>query len=137
MVQKTAVGTLIKAKTTNRCLFLMRNGKSFGGQFALVGGKVRSKENGLSALAREIDEELGVIPSIIKIVPMSDFVSEDNKFRYFSMLIVVEDEFVPRLNDESSGYAWVSLRNLPRPMHPRVRKLFEQEAVVQSIERFK
>lgn len=137
MVQKTAIGTLIKAKTTNRCLFLMRNGKSFGGQFALVGGKVRAKENGLSALAREMEEELGIIPTVVKIVPMGDFVSDDNNFRYFSMLIVVEDEFVPKLNDESCGYAWVSLRHLPRPMHPRVRKLFEQDAVIESIERFK
>lgn len=137
MREKLAIGSLFKSKKTNRCLFLIRNGKSFKGQFGLVGGKVRKNEDLLNCLSREIEEEIGFIPEIKKFVNISEFVSEDYKFKFFSVLIVVDEEFVPVLNEESSGYAWVDLRHLPKPMHPRLMELFKNDLVLRSIEKFK
>lgn len=136
MREKLAIGTLFKSKNTKRCLFLLRNGKSYKGQFGLVGGKICAKEDVLSGLLREIREEIGFIPEVKKLINISEFVSEDCKFKFFSILVVVEEEFVPKLNEESSGYAWVDLRHLPRPMHPRVKQLFDNEIVLESIEKF-
>ena len=92
MREKLAIGSLFKSKKTNRCLFLIRNGKSFKGQFGLVGGKVRKNEDLLNCLAREIEDEIGFIPEIIKFVNISEFVSEDCEFKFFSVLIVVDEE---------------------------------------------
>ena len=91
----------------------------------------------MNCLAREIEEEIGFIPEIKKFVNISEFVSEDYEFKFFSVLIVVDEEFVPVLNEESSGYAWVDLRHLPKPMHPRLMELFKNELVLRSIEKFK
>jgi hypothetical protein len=35
----------------------------------------------------------------------------------------VDSKFVPKLNDEHSGYAWASRDLLPQPMHPAVKEL--------------
>lgn len=133
---KVAVGALIKSRKTNRCLFLMRNERSYNGQFGLVGGKVKKDETIIEGLCREINEEIGFMPEIEKMARFTEFLSEDKEFGYLSAVIVVKDEFVPNLNKESSGYAWVSLRNLPKPMHPRVKDLFKSDIVISSIERF-
>ena len=133
---KFAVGALIKSRRTNRCLFLMRNEHSYNGQFGLVGGKVKKEETVIEGLCREITEEIGFMPEIEKMARFTEFLSDDKEFGYFSAVIVVKDEFIPLLNSESSGYAWVNLHNLPKPMHPRVKDLFKNEIVVNSIERF-
>lgn len=135
-MKKIGVGSLFKSRETNRYLFIMRTTKSYNGQFGLVGGKVQKGESIQEGLCREIFEEIGFIPEIEKMVRFSEFISDDKQFWYYSALIVVEKEFIPILNSESNGYAWVKLSNLPRPMHPRVKELFNNEYVVESIERF-
>lgn len=37
----------------------------------------------------------------------------------------VKDKFVPKLNNEHTGYAWASLDMLPRPLHPAVDKMIK------------
>lgn len=133
---KTGVGTLIKSKNTNRVLLICRKTRSFNGQFCLVGGKVKKNESMIEGLCREIIEEIGFMPEIVKITRLSEFMTEDKSFAFLSSLIVVENEFVPLLNDECSGYAWVDIRNLPKPLHPSLKDIIKDEILVSSIEKF-
>ena len=36
---------------------------------------------------------------------------------YYSFVYVVDEEFIPTLNSESGGYAWVDIGAWPKPLH--------------------
>ena len=125
-------GALIYSRSTHRYLFLLRNQKRHAGSWGLVGGGVESNESPPQALQREIVEEIGSIP-IEKIIPLEKFTSETNNFEYHTYLLIVEDEFIPKLNDEHRGYAWTSIEDHPKPLHPGVWRTFNFKSIVNKI----
>ena len=125
-------GALVYSKATHRYLFLLRNQKRHAGSWGLVGGGVESNESPPQALQREIVEEIGSIP-IEKIIPLEKFTSETNNFEYHTYLLIVEDEFIPKLNDEHRGYAWTSIEDHPKPLHPGVWRTFNFKSIVNKI----
>lgn len=132
-----SAGALFKAQDTNRCLFLMRaKSSSFGGKLGFVGGKIYPSEKLTEGLQREIIEEIGFLPEIISSVPLNDFLSEDNNFKYVSVLIKTSREFIPNLNKEHTGYAWVDIDNLLYQLHLRVKELLSDELIRESIKKF-
>lgn len=126
-------GALIYSKSTHRYLFLLRNQKRHAGSWGLVGGTVEHKESPAEALQREIVEEIGAIV-FEKIIPLEKFTSDNNSFEYHTYLITVEQEFVPVLNDEHRGYAWTSITDHPKPLHPGVWRTFSFKSVIEKIQ---
>ena len=51
----------------------------------------------------------------------------DENFLYHTFLCVVENEFIPKLNTEHDGYAWVSFGNWPKPLHQGLRKTLQNK----------
>jgi 8-oxo-dGTP pyrophosphatase MutT (NUDIX family) len=98
-----------------------------------VGGKLDPDERVIDALIREINEEIGVDLASNKIRPIEKFTSENEKFSYHTFVIVVNEEFIPTLNHEHSGYCWVPLENYPKPLHPGVWRTFKFDAVIDKI----
>lgn len=92
--------------------------------WSLWGGMMEFGEQPKQALQRELNEEMGFLPDITKIYPFDIYNSRDGHFRYYSFVCVVEEEFVPVLNIESCGYAWVNLGNWPKPMHQGAKLSF-------------
>ena len=125
-------GALVYSQSTHRYLFLLRNQKRHAGSWGLVGGGVEPGESPSVALQREIVEEIGAI-EFEKIIPLEKFTSENKNFEYHTYLIVVKEEFVPRLNDEHRGYAWTSIDDHPKPLHPGVWRTFSFKSVVEKI----
>jgi 8-oxo-dGTP pyrophosphatase MutT (NUDIX family) len=125
-------GALVYSKSTQRYLFLLRNQKRHAGSWGLVGGGVESAETPIAALHREIQEEIGPI-QIGKVIPLEKFTSDTNNFEYHTYLIVVEEEFIPRLNDEHRGYAWTELDDHPKPLHPGVWRTFNFKSIIDKI----
>ena len=76
------------------------------------------------ALLRELREEMGGQPSIIRLQPFDVYQSGDGHFKYFSFICLVLDEFTPILNNESAGYCWLDLGVWPKPMHQGTRNSF-------------
>ncbi|HCJ9510197.1 nudix hydrolase [Escherichia phage BF17] len=115
-----AVGAIFLSKSTGHMMLNLRSERStYSNNWAFVGGKLEYNETPLQGLMREIKEELGdSIPTIIDIIPFDVFCTKNGKFKYYSFVIVVENEFVPTLNHESSGYAWVKIGSWPKPLHP-------------------
>ena len=99
-------GALFYAKKSKRFLFLHRTQGKQKDLWGLVGGTNEDKETPWSALQREIKEEIGET-SIIKTIPLETFISNDSKFKFHTYLCVIENEFIPTLNIEHNGYAWV------------------------------
>ena len=129
-----SVGALIYAKNTGRFLFLLRNNSSFSGTWGLAGGKIEHNETSMQALIREIKEELDVTLEDYKIIPVDLFTSENRKFRYNTFIVLVDEEFMPTLNDEHRGYCWCKLDDHPKPLHPGVYGTFKIESIQQKIE---
>ena len=128
MSEITASGCLFYAKSTKRFLFLHRNKKQKG-TWGLVGGISVDTETPWQGLKREITEEVGFNPNITKTIPLELFVSRDTKFKFHTFVCVVESEFVPKLNPEHSGYAWVSVNQWPLPLHEGVRKSLNSKQI--------
>jgi 8-oxo-dGTP pyrophosphatase MutT (NUDIX family) len=126
-------GALVYSKQTHRYLFLLRNHKRHAGHWGLVGGRVESGESPIEALTREVVEEIGTI-EYSKIIPLEKFTNESNRFEYHTYLIPVDDEFVPRLNDEHRGYAWTAIADHPKPLHPGVWRTFSFKVILEKLE---
>ncbi len=125
-------GALIYSISTNRYLFLLRNQKRHAGYWGLVGGGVEISETPVSALQREIIEEIGHI-NIQKIIPLEKFTAENKNFEYHTYIITVDEEFIPVLNDEHRGYAWTYLQDHPKPLHPGVWRTFSFTHIIDKI----
>lgn len=127
------VGALIYAKATQRYLFLLRNNGSWAMTWALPGGKMDRGETVITGLSREIQEELGGRIIDPKLIPVEKFTSPDERFVYHTFFISVEEEFIPVLNDEHIGYAWLPLAAAPKPLHPGIVRTLTSQVVVNKI----
>jgi len=127
------VGTFIYCTTTKRYLFLLRNSNNYSGSWGVPGGKVEYKENILTSLLRELEEELGGTIKDLKIIPIEKFTSNNGNFTYHTFIAPVEHEFTPLLNKEHRGFCWVALEDHPKPLHPGVWRTINFESVVSKI----
>lgn len=109
-------GALVYALNTRRFLFLHRAKGKKADVWGLVGGTNEGCETPWEGLKREIFEEIGEI-SIKKTIPLETFVSNDTKFHFHTYLCVVDEEFLPKLNNEHNGYAWTEFNRWPKPLH--------------------
>ena len=130
-----AAGALFVSRKTKRLMLQLRSEKtSASGQWAFVGGMVRPDETIVKGLTREMVEEIGEVPQVIKSFPLDVYHSGDGKFNYYSVLIIVEDEFIPELNDESNGYCWVKIGQWPKPLHQGAYALLTNKNIKQNIQ---
>jgi len=125
----TCSGALFYAKKTHRILLLQKAHGKHQGTWGLVGGTTISGETPWQGLQREIQEEIGSIPEIIKTIPLETFVSNDKVFNFHTYLCVIQDEFVPILSDEHVGYAWSAVDLAPKPLHQGLKNSFNSRVI--------
>lgn len=111
-----AVGVWFYSRSTQRYLYLIRNDAKHPETWGLPGGKVDANETFLEAIERECIEEIGHFPQNQKLFPIEKFTS--GNFEYNTFVCILDDEFMPTLNNEHLGYAWIDCRIWPKPMHP-------------------
>lgn len=112
----TAAGIFFYSTDTNRFLYLIRNDPKTNYSWSIPGGKLAKDETLLEGLKRECTEELNFWPLIPKLIPIQKFVN--NSFTYHTFFCAVDKEFIPQLNKEHIGYAWVGENQYPKPLHP-------------------
>jgi len=122
-------GALFYAKTTGRFLLLQKSHGKHEGTWGLVGGTNVEGESPWQGLQREINEEIGTPPKIIKTLPLETFVSNDRVFNFHTYLCVIENEFVPVLSDEHIGWAWTTVDRAPKPLHQGLRNSFSSKTI--------
>ena len=116
MITNTSAGIFFYAIDSHRFLYLLRNDERNPGNWGIPGGKVEKDETLYEGVERECLEELGYFPKEPKLIPIQKFVN--NNFTYHTFFYQVETEFIPKLNEEHCGYAWVEFEHYPKPLHP-------------------
>jgi 8-oxo-dGTP pyrophosphatase MutT (NUDIX family) len=122
-------GALFYATTTKRFLFLQRTDNKTKGLWGLVGGTAKFHESAFEGLKREITEEVGQIPTIKKTIPLELFTSNDQKFVFNTYCLCVENEFIPKLNKEHSGYCWCNFECWPKNLHAGLKNTLNNKAI--------
>ena len=96
----------------------MRNDNKHPQSWGLPGGKRENNETLYECMTRECVEELGYWPDHVKLSPVEKFTTKDDQFVYHTFFCSVSDEFVPILNNEHLGYAWIDKGVMPKFLHP-------------------
>ncbi len=117
--QQLAAGALFLTSDTKRVLLQLRASpkSSHRNEWSLFGGLAKNEETPSEAMIRECTEEMGMFPEITKIYPFDIYESRDKGFRYYTFIVVVDEEFQPTINHESLGYGWFDFGTWPKPMH--------------------
>ena len=55
-------------------------------------------------------------------------------FYFYENTKTIKSEFIPKLNNEHSGYAWCSFRNWPKPLHLGLRNTLQSKANLTKLE---
>lgn len=110
-------GALFYSRQTGRLLLLQKAHGKHQDTWGLVGGTNNIDENPWQGLCREIEEEIGKIPEIIKTLPLETFVSNDAVFNFHTYFCIINDEFIPTLSKEHVAWGWFNLNSLPKPVH--------------------
>jgi 8-oxo-dGTP pyrophosphatase MutT (NUDIX family) len=128
-------GGLFLAKDTKRFLFLLRTKGKTAETWGFVGGKKEPEDTTpYDTLTREIEEEIGTPAKIEKMIPLEQYVSNDQHFKYNTYIVLVENEFIPTLNDEHSAYAWCDYNCFPKPLHKGVKVSLNNRSIKNKIE---
>jgi 8-oxo-dGTP pyrophosphatase MutT (NUDIX family) len=127
-------GALFYTLDTNRFLFLHRARGKRADLWGLVGGTNEGCETPWEGLCREISEEIGFVPKIVKTIPLETFVSNDDHFSFHTYLCIVKQEFIPKLNTEHNGYAWVSFSKWPKPLHQGLKNTLTSKTNIAKLE---
>lgn len=127
-------GALFLSQQTRRFLILQKSSGKKEGVWGLVGGKTENDESIWQGLCREIEEEIGFMPEIIKSIPLETFVSDDTHFNFQTYICIIKKEFIPTLSKEHKGWAWCELDSWPKPTHQGVKNTLTNKVIRGKIE---
>lgn len=125
-----AAGVFFYSKSTQRYLYLLR-ADSKSPTWSIPGGGIDSDETLLEGVTRECYEEMAFDISDLKLIPIQKFVNKN--FTYHTFFCEVEGEFMPKLNLEHVGYAWVGSGQYPKPLHPGLFSTVNIDIVIEKL----
>ena len=126
-----SAGIFFHSKSTKRYLYLLRTDNKNPGNWGIPGGKIEDGETLLEGLERECIEEIGFFSKGLKLIPIQKFTN--NTFTYHTFFSEVDNEFIPILNDEHCGYAWVGDNQYPKPLHSGVFNMVNFDVVQEKL----
>ncbi len=126
-----SAGVFFYSSSTSRYLYLLRTDKQ-NYTWSIPGGKIEKGETLLEGIERECVEEMGFFDTNMKLIPIQKFVN--NTFTYHTFFCEVPEEFIPVLNDEHCGYAWVEKGLYPKPLHPGLFSTVNIDIVIEKLE---
>ena len=123
--ERTSVGVLVLCEETNKVLLLKRNVNPHNGKWSILSGGVDKGESKMTALKREIMEEIKVnADDKLNITYQYSEDSGDDKFYFYWGF--TNSEFKCKLDEENSEYGWFSADELPSPLYPKTREKIEE-----------
>lgn len=129
-MQKQAAGIFFYSCSTNNYLYLLRSDYK-NPYWSLPGGGIENTETLFEGIARECKEEIDFDITDLKLIPIQKFVN--GNFVYHTFFCKIENEFVPILNHEHVGYAWVRSGLYPKPLHPGLFSTINIDNVIDKL----
>lgn len=120
-------------------MYLLRSDPKNPERWGLPGGKVEHNESLLTAIKRECTEEMAIMPVYTKLIPIEKFTSPNNNFCYHTFFCLLDAEFIPVLNHEHIGYAWINKGAIPKPLHPglwstlKINEIYDRIRTVEEL----
>lgn len=128
-----SAGCMIMAISTGRLLMSFRSDKSPSPRtWATWGGKCEPGEYPQDTAKREVMEETGAVIEM-PLQHLHHF--EKRGFQFDTYLALVRNEFEPVLSEETEGYRWVELENMPEPLHDGLTDLLSSKVAYGLLER--
>lgn len=127
----TSAGIFFYSIATKRYLYLLRTDAKNPGSWGIPGGKIEKGETLLEGIERECLEEIKYFPKKVKLIPIQKFVNKT--FTYHTFFCEVEKEFIPSLNEEHCGFAWVGEDQYPKPLHPGLFNMVNFDVVREKL----
>ena len=123
--ERTSVGVLVLCEETNKVLLLKRNVDPHKGKWSMLSGGVDKGESKMTALKREIMEEIKVnADDKINIKYQYPEIMDGGEFYYYRGF--TNNEFKCKLDEENSEYGWFSSDELPSPLYPKTKEKIEE-----------
>jgi 8-oxo-dGTP pyrophosphatase MutT (NUDIX family) len=98
------------------------------GTWGIPGGKVEPGQDDWDAAFMEALEELGSVPASLEVV--DQYTHWAAGFSYVTFLATVSqkdaERWIPQLNWEHDAWDWFPLDELPRRLHPGLKKVLER-----------
>lgn len=130
---KKGAGCLLFSKSTKR--FLIGKRSPYVEQpdtWGTWGGAIDSNLSPKDAVKKEVYEETGYKGNL-DLIDIYVFKDPNSEFRYYNFIGVIDKEFEPTLNWESSDYAWVEYGKWPSPLHFGLKAILNDPKSVQTI----
>jgi 8-oxo-dGTP pyrophosphatase MutT (NUDIX family) len=132
---RAGAGCLFFAQDTGRFLVGHRSqAVEQPGTWGTWGGAIDRGEDPALAVKREAHEETGY-NGPVTVEPLLVF--RKNDFRYSNFLLIVEQEFTPRLNWENQGFRWCDWGAWPRLLHFGLVSLLQDAASAATMQRLR
>lgn len=128
---KQAAGVFFYSSATNRFLYLLRSDNKQSPTWSIPGGGIETNETLAEGIKRECLEEMNYDIDGLKIIPIQKFVN--GNFTYHTFFCEVCEEFIPELNHEHVGYAWVRSGLYPKPLHPGLFSTVNIDIVIEKL----
>ena len=133
---KAGAGALIVARSTGRLLIPKRSPDVLQpNTWGVWGGAIDGSKSPKEAVQQEVEEECGYTGHM-ELYPLFVFKDDKSGFQYFNFLAVIDDEFRPKLNWETSTSKWCYLQDLPTPLHFGLKGLLNDPQSLETIKRF-
>lgn len=131
---RRAAGCIVFAKDTGRFLIAHRSLEVLEpGTWGTWGGAIDAGEEPGDAVLRELEEESGLARDAIHDVMPSFVFRHPSGFEYHNFIVVVAQEYIPELDDETQGYRWCTMDRLPHPRHAGLDMLLASDIAQQQI----
>lgn len=130
---RAGAGCMIMAHDTKRFLMPLRSDAvEEPGTWGTWGGAIDDGEDSAEAVRREVEEESGYTGKIVHAEHLYRY--RDEGFRYDTFLVVVPNEFQPRLDWETERAEWVEYGDWPKPVHFGLQAVLDDHAAEEKIE---
>ncbi len=108
---------VVEKKESGKILLIKRKNDPYAGQWALPGGFVETDEEVITAAARELEEETGIVrrPEELRFIDYFDAPDRDPRGRIISFAfgLQVAEAQKARGADDAGDAAWFGLNELP------------------------
>lgn len=125
---------IISAETGKLLLPLRSEMVREPGTWGTWGGAIDKNESPTDAVMRELSEEAGNV-SVKKLIKLHTY-RHKSGFKYYNFLAIVNKEFKPKINNETSKWGWFDIDNLPSPLHFGLKSIIENDKDIKIIKEY-